>query len=139
MSGDHEPREYLAGAVRALRADPELRTQLVGDPQLISAALAGLPEPVRSRATVVGASQVVSMQEKPREAIRHKKQSSMRVAVDLVQAGTACACVSAGNTGALTAIAHFVLRSEEHTSELQSRTVISYAVFCLKKKKKRKR
>ncbi|TLZ15928.1 MAG: phosphate acyltransferase, partial [Gammaproteobacteria bacterium] len=47
MSGDHEPREYLAGAVRALRADPELRTQLVGDPQLISAALAGLPEPVR--------------------------------------------------------------------------------------------
>jgi len=109
MSGDHEPREYLAGAVRALRADPELRTQLVGDPQLISAALAGLPEPVRSRATVVGASQVVSMQDKPREAIRHKKQSSMRVAVDLVEAGTACACVSAGNTGALTAIAHFVL------------------------------
>src|SRR5438067_5140466 len=109
MSGDHEPREYLAGAVRALRADPELRTQLVGDPQLISAALAGLPEPVRSSDTAVGDSQEVQMQDKPPKAIRHKKQSSMRVAVDLVQAGTACACVSAGNTGALTAIAHFVL------------------------------
>src|SRR5207248_2937826 len=110
--GMHRSHDALARP--ALSTDPQsgethLRTQLVGDPQLISAALAGLPEPVRSRATVVGASQVVSMQEKPREAIRHKKQSSMRVAVDLVEAGTACACVSAGNTGALTAIAHFVL------------------------------
>jgi glycerol-3-phosphate acyltransferase PlsX len=51
------------------------------------------------------------MDEKPREAIRHKKDSSMRVAIDLVRAGTASACVSAGNTGALTAIAHFVLKT----------------------------
>ena len=109
MSGDHEPREYLAGALRALRADAELRAQLVGEPQLICAALAQQPESVRSRAAVIPASQVVSMQDKPREAIRHKKQSSMRLAVDLVEAGSACACVSAGNTGALTAIAHFVL------------------------------
>jgi phosphate acyltransferase len=54
---------------------------------------------------------VVTMEEKPREAIRHKKDSSMRVAVDLVHTGGACACVSAGNTGALTAIAHFVLKT----------------------------
>src|SRR5207237_5714004 len=67
------------------------------------------PEPVGRRATGGGAADVVSWQSTPREAIRHKKQSSMRVAVDLVEAGTACACVSAGNTGALTAIAHFVL------------------------------
>jgi glycerol-3-phosphate acyltransferase PlsX len=60
---------------------------------------------------VAAASQVVTMEEKPREAIRHKKDSSMRVAVDLVHAGGACACVSAGNTGALTAIAHFVLKT----------------------------
>ena len=51
------------------------------------------------------------MDEKPREAIRRKKDSSMRVAVDQVQAGRAEACVSAGNTGALTAIAHFVLKT----------------------------
>jgi glycerol-3-phosphate acyltransferase PlsX len=51
------------------------------------------------------------MEEKPREAIRHKKDSSMRVAINLVRDGGASACVSAGNTGALTAIAHFVLKT----------------------------
>jgi len=109
MSGDHEPREYLAGALRALTDDPQLCVQLVGEPQLITAALAPLPASVRARATVVAASQVVAMEDKPREAIRRKKDSSMRLAIDLVQQGRACACVSAGNTGALTAIAHFVL------------------------------
>jgi len=75
-----------------------------GEPQLIGAALAPLPASVRARATVVAASQVVAMADKPREAIRRKKDSSMRLAIDLVQDGRACACVSAGNTGALTAI-----------------------------------
>jgi glycerol-3-phosphate acyltransferase PlsX len=109
MSGDHEPPEYVAGALLALSDDPQLRAQLVGEPQLIIAALAALPASVRERAIVVAASQVVAMEDKPREAIRRKKDSSMRVAIDLVQDGRACACVSAGNTGALTAIAHFVL------------------------------
>jgi len=111
MSGDHEPREYVAGALRALADDAELRATLVGDPQLISAALTSQPDAVRARAAVAAASQVVTMDEKPREAIRHKKDSSMRVAIDLVRAGAAGACVSAGNTGALTAIAHFVLKT----------------------------
>jgi glycerol-3-phosphate acyltransferase PlsX len=111
MSGDHEPREYVAGALRALADDAELHATLVGDPQLISAALTSQPDTVRARAAVAAASQVVTMDEKPREAIRHKKDSSMRVAIDLVRAGAASACVSAGNTGALTAIAHFVLKT----------------------------
>ena len=111
MSGDHEPREYVAGALRALADDRELRALLVGEPQLISTALAGLPAGVRDRAQLVAATQVVAMADKPREAIRHKKDSSMRVAVDQVYGGQACACVSAGNTGALTAIAHFVLKT----------------------------
>jgi len=111
MSGDHEPGEYVSGALRALVDDPGLEALLVGEPQLLSAALARLPAEVRARATVVPASQVVSMDEKPREAIRRKKDSSMRVAVDQVHTGHACACVSAGNTGALTAIAHFVLKT----------------------------
>jgi phosphate acyltransferase len=111
MSGDHEPREYVAGALRALSDDAELRVVLVGEPQLLSAALSSLPAAVRARASVAAASQVVAMDEKPREAIRHKKDSSMRIAIDLVHEGSACACVSAGNTGALTAIAHFVLRT----------------------------
>jgi len=111
MSGDHEPREYLAGAVRALADDAELRVLLIGDPGPIAAALAPLPAAVRERATVVAATQVVAMDEKPRQAIRRKKDSSMRVAVDQVYEGHASACVSAGNTGALTAIAHFVLKT----------------------------
>jgi glycerol-3-phosphate acyltransferase PlsX len=111
MSGDYEPREYIAGALRALSEDAQLRALLVGDPQLIGAALAREPAGVRERAEVVGASQVVTMAEKPREAIRHKKDSSMRLAVDQVRSGRAGACVSAGNTGALTAIAHFVLKT----------------------------
>ena len=111
MSGDNEPREYVAGALRALAEDVELRATLVGDRALIEAALAAAPAGVRERAAVAAASQVVTMEEKPREAIRHKKDSSMRVAIDLVRAGTAGGCVSAGNTGALTAIAHFVLKT----------------------------
>jgi len=111
MSGDQEPREYVAGALRALADDSGLRVTLVGDPQLISAALAAQPAGIRERSAVAAASQVVTMEEKPREAIRHKKDSSMRVAIDLVRAGSASACVSAGNTGALTAIAHFVLKT----------------------------
>ena len=95
MSGDSPPRESLAGAL----------------PALISAALEPLPAAVRERAALVAATQVVTMEEKPREAIRRKKDSSMRLAVDQVHAGRASACVSAGNTGALTAIAHFVLKT----------------------------
>jgi phosphate acyltransferase len=111
MSGDHEPREYLSGALRALADDPQLQLLLVGDAPLIAAALAAAPERTRERATVVAAAQVVAMDEKPREAIRRKKDSSMRVAIDHVHEGRASACVSAGNTGALTAIAHFVLKT----------------------------
>jgi len=111
MSGDHEPREYVAGALRALDDDAELRVLLVGDAQLIGTALAAAPAAVRARVETVAASQVVTMEEKPREAIRHKKDSSMRLAVNLVHEGRAGAAVSAGNTGALTAIAHFVLKT----------------------------
>src|ERR1700719_385132 len=111
MSGDSKPREYVAGALQALADDPQLRVLLVGEPQLLNAALAALAPATRERAEVVAASQVVTMQDKPREAIRRKKDSSMRVAIDLVHEARACAAVSAGNTGALTAIAHFVLRT----------------------------
>jgi phosphate acyltransferase len=111
MSGDSEPREYVAGALRALSDDPQLQLLLVGDAALIERELSGSAAPVRSRAASVAASQVVTMAEKPREAIRHKKDSSMRVAINLVHEGRAAAAVSAGNTGALTAIAHFVLKT----------------------------
>jgi phosphate acyltransferase len=109
MSGDRAPLDYVAGALRALRDDAGLTALLVGEPQLIERLIAAAPPRLRARLEVVPASQVVAMNEKPREAIRRKKDSSMRVAVELVKESRAAACVSAGNTGALTAIAHFVL------------------------------
>jgi phosphate acyltransferase len=111
MSGDQQPREYVSGALRALHEDAKLRVLLVGDAALIDAELRALPEAVRARAEVVTASEVVAMGDSPREAIRRKKNSSMRIAIDLVKERRASACVSAGNTGALTAMAHFVLKT----------------------------
>lgn len=111
MSGDQQPREYVSGALRALHEDAKLRVLLVGDAALIDAELRALPEAIRTRAEVVPASEVVAMGDSPREAIRRKKNSSMRIAIDLVKEQRASACVSAGNTGALTAMAHFVLKT----------------------------
>lgn len=112
MSGDRQPRDYVAAVARALDEDPELSVVVVGDPAVIEPLLdAAVTASARSRVERVPASQVVAMDEPPREAIRHKKHSSMRVAIDLVKAGRAEACVSAGNTGALTAMAHFVLKT----------------------------
>jgi phosphate acyltransferase len=111
MSGDQQPREYIAGSIRAMREDPSLRALLVGDSALIQVELSAAPEGVRARAEVAPATEVVAMGDSPREAIRRKKNSSMRVAIDLVKEGRASACVSSGNTGALTAMAHFVLKT----------------------------
>ena len=113
MSGDHPPREYIAGALHALAADPGLRALLVGDRALLDEQLRSASDSVRSRTEVIPAAEVVAMDDSPREAIRHKKKSSMRISIDLVKEQRASACVSAGNTGALTAMSHFVLKTIE--------------------------
>lgn len=99
MGGDHAPDEILKGAMDAL---PELRSMLyiVGDSQRIHSLL---PNPLPRNVTVVHASQVVEMDEKPLDAYRKKKDSSLQVAAKLVKDGKAEAMVSAGNTGAATA------------------------------------
>lgn len=111
MSGDNTPREYVAGSLLALGDDPQMRALLVGQPEQIEPHLNGLDDSVRRRLQIVPAASVVAMGDSPREAIRRKKDSSMRVAIDLVKEGRAGACVSSGNTGALTAMAHFVLKT----------------------------
>jgi glycerol-3-phosphate acyltransferase PlsX len=112
MSGDRTPRDYVAGVAQALRDDPAFRALLVGDPASIKSALDGSFDPgLRERIEIVPATEVVAMDDSPREAIRRKKQSSMRIAIDVVKEGRALACVSAGNTGALTAMSHFVLKT----------------------------
>ncbi|MBM4217526.1 MAG: phosphate acyltransferase PlsX [Gammaproteobacteria bacterium] len=112
MSGDCGARESVPAALRALEADAELRLLLVGQPSEIESLLAqsSRSQSIVERVEIVPASEVVVMTDSPREAIRRKKQSSMRIAIDLVAEGRADATVSAGNTGALTAIAHFVLK-----------------------------
>ncbi len=111
MSGDAGAPENIPGALRALAADPALELILVGKPEIIEPALAGADAGVRARASIHPAASVVGMSDHPRDAIRRRKDSSMRLAIDLVKEGRAEAMISAGNTGALTAMAHFVLKT----------------------------
>ncbi len=111
MSGDSGAPECVPGALQSLATDPALELILVGNPDIIEPALAAAAPDVRARARVHAAATVVGMSEHPREAIRRRKDSSMRLAIDLVKEGRAQAMVSAGNTGALTAMAHFVLKT----------------------------
>ena len=111
MSGDSGAPECIPGALRALAADSALELILVGLPSVIEPAIAGAPADVRARLAVHPAATVVGMSEHPREAIRRRKDSSMRLAIDLVKEGRAGAMISAGNTGALTAMSHFVLKT----------------------------
>lgn len=106
MSGDHGAAEAVPAALDVLAASPDLRLIIVGRGEVVRPLVAGV-DPGRCR--VVEASEVVAMDEKPQEAVRRKKDSSMRVAINLVKQGEAAACVSAGNTGALLATARFVL------------------------------
>ena len=111
MSGDRAAHERLTGSLRVLRDDSDLRLLLVGQPEQIRPEVEQLPSALGGRVEVICASQVIAMDETPRAAVRRGRDSSMRIAVNLVKEGRAAACVSAGNTGALTAISHFVLKT----------------------------
>jgi glycerol-3-phosphate acyltransferase PlsX len=111
MGGDHGPSVTVPAALDFLARHPRAHVVLVGREDELTAALARSMSSVRDRARVRHAAEVVGMDEPPAEALRRKKDSSMRVAVNLVKEGEAQACVSAGNTGALMAIARFVLKT----------------------------
>ncbi|HQR48085.1 MAG TPA: phosphate acyltransferase PlsX [Steroidobacteraceae bacterium] len=106
MSGDHGAEVTVPAALDVLTAIPDLRIALVGRGDVVR-PLCGTFVP--ERCSIVEASEVVGMDERPQDALRRKKDSSMRVAINLVEKGEATACVSAGNTGALLATARFVL------------------------------
>jgi glycerol-3-phosphate acyltransferase PlsX len=111
MGGDHGPKVTVPASLDFLAAHPEAELLLVGQKEPLGRELARGNSPHAGRATVVDAPEVVAMDEDVRTAIRTKKHSSMRVAIDLVKAGRAHACVSAGNTGALMGTAKFVLKT----------------------------
>ena len=111
MGGDHGPPVVVPAALRVLTEQDDLKLILVGDRQVMRDSLCSFGGAEGERLVIHHASQVVAMDELPSIALRSKKDSSMRVAIDLVKQGTADACVSAGNTGALMATARFVLKT----------------------------
>jgi phosphate acyltransferase len=111
MGGDHGPHVTVPAALSCLKANPDVDIVLVGLRDAIEAELKARGASPGPRLRVRHASEVVSMGESPALALRNKKDSSMRVAVDLVKNGEAQACVSAGNTGALMAVSRFVLKT----------------------------
>lgn len=111
MGGDYGPSVIVPAAIDALKTTPALHIILVGDEAVIAAELGQRGGFTDDRMRVVHASQKVEMDEPPSQALRSKKDSSMRVAINLVRDHTANACVSAGNTGALMAISRFVLKT----------------------------
>ena len=110
MGGDHGPDVVIPAAIRALTKHSGIKLILVGDENILTAKLKEYQVQNDSRFIIQHASQQVEMDESPALALRGKKDSSMRVAIDLVKSGRASACVSAGNTGALMATAKFVLK-----------------------------
>ncbi len=110
MGGDFGPSVTIPAALIVLKNHPDIRLVLVGDAATLEQELASHTYDV-NRLEVLHASQQVEMDEMPSSALRTKKDSSMRVAINLVKEGKAQACVSAGNTGALMATARFVLKT----------------------------
>lgn len=114
MGGDTGVGVTIPAARAFLRDRPDARVLLVGRPDDIQAELARVAGgDVDSRITVVAATEVVTSSDPPAQAMRSKRDSSMRVAIEQVKSGAAHACVSAGNTGALMAISRLVLRMME--------------------------
>lgn len=111
MGGDHGPDVIVPAALESAGKYPNLHLILVGDEQRLRQALNGRESEYSGRVDVHHASELVEMHETPSKALRGKKDSSMRVAINLVKDRKADACVSAGNTGALMAIAKFVLKT----------------------------
>ena len=116
MGGDQGPLVSIPSAIMAIEHQPNLQLILCGDEQIITTVLArcgvsAAQLETHPQLSIYPTTQVVEMDEKPAIAMRTKKNSSMRKALDLVQEGKAQACVSAGNTGALFSMAHFVLKN----------------------------
>ena len=111
MGGDHGVGVTVPAALAAIETEPDLSLILVGRREDLAAELTRAGGAESARLRIEPASEVVGMDERPAQALRGKKDSSMRVALNLVKQGAAQAAVSAGNTGALMATARFVLKT----------------------------
>jgi len=109
MGGDHGPKITVPASINALTRYDQLHIILVGDKELIEKELQK-NKYTNTRLSIQHTSEVVEMDESPQSALKNKKDSSMRVAINLIKEEKAQACVSAGNTGALMATARYVLK-----------------------------
>jgi glycerol-3-phosphate acyltransferase PlsX len=110
MGGDFGPKVTIPASLDCLKNNSDLTLILVGDEAVLKPLLEQELVNYSGRLFIQHASQCVEMHESPTKALKNKKDSSMRVAINLVRDGRADACVSAGNTGALMATARFVLK-----------------------------
>ena len=111
MGGDKGPLVTIPAAIMAIEKMPQLHLFLCGDENIITSTLLEYSFSQHPQLTIISSAENVAMDEKPSSALRTKRNSSMRKALDLVEQGKAHACVSAGNTGALFAMAHYVLKT----------------------------
>lgn len=111
MGGDHGPKVVAPAAIKVLDKHEQVELILVGDEDKLTHVLHKLGRSISDRLTIHHTSQVVGMDDLPSQVLRGKKDSSMRIAIEFVKSSKAHACVSAGNTGALMAMARFVLKT----------------------------
>ena len=111
MSGDYGASVAVPAALAVLARHDDVCLSLVGQKEAILSELDKAGARVSERLQCIHASEQVGMGEDPAHALRAKRDSSMRIAIEQVKSGTADACVSAGNTGALVAISRYVLRT----------------------------
>lgn len=111
MGGDHGPAVTIPAAISFLKQETEAELILVGREDELRAELKKHHADSHPRLSVKNATEVVAMDDPIEVALRRKKDSSMRVAIELVKDGSANACVSAGNTGALMAVSRYVLKT----------------------------
>ena len=110
MGGDFGPSVTIPASLKILKKYENISIVLVGNADKISHILKKKKSLNHPRITIHNTTQIVGMDELPQSALKNKKDSSMRVSINLVKEGVVDACVSAGNTGALMATARFVLR-----------------------------
>jgi phosphate acyltransferase len=110
MGGDFGPSEIVPAALSVLEKHHDLTLILVGKEDIIKEHLNKNNVAEHDRLKIIHAPEVVEMHEAPSHALRNKKESSMRLAIEQVRDGHAAACVSSGNTGALMATSRFVLK-----------------------------
>lgn len=109
MGGDHAPQVTVEGAIETLKEHPDIEIILVGDSEKIKTELQSLKRFPEDRLSIKHASEIISMDESPSYALRRKKDSSIRRAVELHAQGDADAVVSAGHSGVAMATALFIL------------------------------